>query len=70
MTMVSFEKVVTTRMACFGDTYEKQVLDVLNHATGYKITGQELHLLGPKGTLALFTRPHEEQTTKGKPSEK
>jgi heat shock protein HslJ len=62
-TSLSFEKVVTTRMACVGETYEPQVLDVLRHATGYKITDQELQLLGPKGTLAVLTRPHQEQTT-------
>jgi heat shock protein HslJ len=67
---LTFEKVATTRMTCAKDTYEQQVMDVLNSAKGYKIVGQELHVLGPKGTLAVLTRPHEEQTAQQKPSQK
>jgi heat shock protein HslJ len=64
------EHVASTRMACPGENHEQEVLDVLNSVTGYKIAGHELHLLGPKGTLAILMRPHEEQTTQQKPAEK
>jgi heat shock protein HslJ len=67
---VTFQHVATTRAACLGDSDERQVLDVLSSATGYKIVDHELHLLGASGTLAILTRPHEEQTTKSKPAEK
>ena len=66
---LTFQQVVSTRMACIGDSYEQQVLEVLNSATGYKIVDHELHLLGPDGTLAILTRPHQEQTTQKKPAE-
>lgn len=66
---LAFEKVASTRTACIKDTYEPQVLEVLNSATGYKIVDHELRVLGPKGTLAVLTRPHEEQTTEKKPSD-
>jgi heat shock protein HslJ len=66
---LAFQQLITTRMACMDDSYERQVLDVLNSATGYKIVGHELHLVGPSGTLAILTRPHQEQTTQKKPAE-
>jgi heat shock protein HslJ len=67
---LSFENVVSTRMACARDTYEPQVLEVLHSATGYEITGHELHVLGPKGRLATLIRPHQEQTMQQKPAQK
>lgn len=67
---LTFHQLIATRMACVGDSYERQVLDVLNSATGYKIVGHELQLVAPSGTLAILTRPHEEQTTQQKPAEK
>lgn len=58
-----FEHITHTMMACADQSYEQQVLKVLASTTKYKITGHELHLLGPKGTLAVLVRPHEEQTS-------
>ena len=66
---LTFQQVVSTRMACVADSYERQVLEVLNSATGYKIVDHELQLLGPNGTLAILNRPHQEQTTQKKPAE-
>ena len=66
---LSFQQMITTRMACAGESYEQQVLDVLKSATGYKIVDHELHVLGSNGTLAILTRPHQEQTTQKKSAE-
>ncbi len=60
---LSLKEIVSTKMACTGENNERQVLDVLNSVTGYKIIDHELHLLGKDGTLAILIRPHEEQTT-------
>lgn len=62
-TALSIENVTTTKMACAGESYEEDVLEVLRSATGFKIMGHELHLLGPSGELAILIRPHEEKTT-------
>jgi len=67
--VLTFQQMITTRMACASDPYEPQVLEVLHSTTGYKIVDHELHLLGPNGTLAILTRPHQEQTTQKKPAE-
>jgi heat shock protein HslJ len=66
---LSFRQMITSRMACAGESYEREVLEVLRSATGYKIVDHELHLLGSNGTLALLIRPHQEQTTQKKPAE-
>jgi heat shock protein HslJ len=65
-----FEQVVSTQRACAADSYEAEVLKVVNSVTGYRITDHELHLLGAKGTLAILMRPHEEQTSAQGPPEK
>ncbi|MBK9328004.1 MAG: META domain-containing protein [Sphingobacteriales bacterium] len=53
---LTFENVITTKMACRKHSIETDFLKAINSATNYKVASKMLYLYKGKSLVALFTK--------------